>query len=95
MVCTGTPEKKENEENKNMKERKEKTQKRRKIKERKTKQTCGASRVPRGQGCCLLVRSVLRCVQLMCQRKDDIIRRPDGRQDKKRVYRDNELTGSD
>ena len=44
----------------------------------KQKQTCarGAGRFPRGQGCCLLVQSVLRNVQLMDQQNDDT-KRPD------------------
>ena len=42
----------------------------------------GAGRVPRGQGYCLLVRSVLRYVDVMDQHEDDTTR-SDGRQENK------------
>ena len=42
-----------------------------------------AGRVPRGQSCCLLVRSVLWYVQLMDQQKHDTVR-PGGREENKR-----------
>ena len=68
MVCTGIPEKKKKMKKKKHEEGKESKIHRKKEKKRKkAKQTSaeGAGRVPRGQGCCLLVRSVLSCVQLM------------------------------
>ena len=45
--------------------KKENQRKKRKMKQKQTLCAQGAGRVPRGQGCCLLVRPVLWCVQLM------------------------------
>ena len=62
------------------------TKRREKIEKRKTTQTCAtkAQAESRGQGCCLLVRSVLlRYVEPMGHHKD-VTRRPDRRQEDKR-----------
>ena len=59
MVCTGTPEKRRKGKGKNTKkEKKGKCTEKKEEKRKKAKQTSaeGAGRVPRGQGCCLLVQ---------------------------------------
>ena len=95
-VCTSERRLKQGKKRKSNKEenkRKKKGKKERERKKRNKKQTCaqGAGRVPRGQGCCLLVRSVLWYVQWMDQQKDATIR-PDGRQCKKEESRDTAQT---
>ena len=64
-------------------QKEEKRKEKKEKNETKNHRACaqGAGRVPKGQGRCLLARSVLWYVQVMDQQKYDTTR-PDGRQDK-------------